>query len=69
MRVPPVPSPGNVLLLRGAISIHSDVSAVTVEDLIQQVADYLLSSNQQVCVYARALPPSLPTITLTGIIV
>jgi hypothetical protein len=36
---------GNVLLLRGAISIHSDVSAKTVDELVHLVGERLLASN------------------------
>jgi hypothetical protein len=36
---------GNILLLRGAITIHSDVSAKTVDELVHLVGERLLASN------------------------
>jgi len=37
----------NVLLLRGHITIHPDYASITLEDLIQLIANRLLSSNEQ----------------------
>jgi hypothetical protein len=42
---------GNVLLLRGAISLHSDLSYVTTEQLMSLIGDYLLQTQPTVCFF------------------
>lgn len=50
---------GNVLLLRGAISLSEDVGVITADQLISLVANHLLESNKPVCVHAASARPRL----------
>lgn len=36
---------GNVLLLRGHINVHSDMSALSADDLVQMVAERIIAAN------------------------
>ena len=56
--------PGNVLLLRGHITIHSDLSMLSADELVQRVAEHIIATNRIVRGPVRR--PSLTTHTFTG---
>ncbi len=49
--------PGNVLLLRGSMSINADHASVTTDDLIHMLGNFILEMNAAPRVCLARLPP------------